>query len=102
MINNTAIANEMTTDSGGMNQANLMSFLPFIMIFVIFYFMLIRPQMKKQKEQQNMLNSLKKGEKIITASGIIGSIVKIEDDNTTVIVEIAPEIKIKMLIFSYC
>lgn len=75
-----AIANDATTQSIQPSiSSNLMNLLPMVAIFVIFYFLLIRPQIKKQKELQNMVNNLKKGDKVIAAGGIIGKIVKIED-----------------------
>ncbi len=55
----------------------LTSFLPLIVIFVLFYFMLIRPQMKRAKEQRKMLESLQKGDEVVTASGQVGKIAKI-------------------------
>ncbi|MBF0572222.1 MAG: preprotein translocase subunit YajC [Desulfamplus sp.] len=70
------------------------AFVPLIIMFVIFYFLLIRPQQKKAKEHQNMINNLKKGDKIITSGGIHGTIVSLGD--TTVSVEIAEDVKIKI------
>lgn len=58
----------------------IFSFLPLILLVVIFYFLLIRPQQKKQREAQNMISNLKKGDRIITAGGIIGTITSIQDD----------------------
>ncbi len=58
----------------------LMSFAPMIFIFAIFYFLLIRPQQKKQKELQKSIDALKKGDKVITAGGIIGTITSLQDD----------------------
>jgi preprotein translocase subunit YajC len=66
----------------------LMSFLPLVLMFVIFYFLLIRPQQKKQKEMREMLSSLKRGDRIITGGGIYGRIDSITDDKVNV--EIAP------------
>jgi preprotein translocase subunit YajC len=63
-------------------------------IFAIFYFMIIRPQQKKAKERDVLLSSIKKGDKIITASGIHGSVAGLED--TTVLVDVGNNIKIKM------
>ncbi|MCB0662543.1 MAG: preprotein translocase subunit YajC [Saprospiraceae bacterium] len=63
--------------------AGLMSFLPMIAIAVVFYLFLIRPQQKKQKEQTGFMDSLQKGDSIVTASGILGTINKIEDDIVT-------------------
>ena len=59
-------------------------FLPMILIFVIFYFMLIRPQRKKDKEAKAMLDSLKVGDRICTIGGIYGTIVRIKDDVLTI------------------
>jgi len=58
----------------------LTSLFPFIALFAIFYFLIIRPQQKAQKEHQAMLESLKKGDKIITTGGLIAEVVKPEDD----------------------
>jgi len=56
-------------------------FLPLIILFAIFYFLIIRPQQKQQKEHAAMLDSLKKGDKIITSGGLHAEIVKVEDDS---------------------
>jgi preprotein translocase subunit YajC len=58
----------------------LMSFVPFIIIFILFYFMLIRPQMKQAKEHKKLLSELKKGDEIMLASGILGKIEKVADN----------------------
>lgn len=55
----------------------LMSFLPLIVIFVLFYFMLIRPQMKRAKEQRKMTEGLQKGDEVVTASGQVGKVTKV-------------------------
>ena len=55
----------------------LTSFLPLIVIFVLFYFMLIRPQMKRAKEQRKMLESLQKGDEVVTSSGQVGKVTKV-------------------------
>jgi preprotein translocase subunit YajC len=56
---------------------DLMGFLPLVVIFVLFYFMLIRPQMKRAKEQKNMLDALQKGDEVVTSGGQLGKIVKV-------------------------
>jgi preprotein translocase subunit YajC len=71
-----------------------MQLLPFAFIFVIFYFLLIRPQQKRQKEHQNLLSNLKTGDKIITTSGIHGLIANVKD--TTFLVKIADNVKIEV------
>jgi preprotein translocase subunit YajC len=63
----------------GMEQ--LISFAPFILIIAIFYFLIIRPQNKKQKETQKMLSELKKGDKIVTIGGIHGTIASVKDNS---------------------
>jgi preprotein translocase subunit YajC len=77
---------------GGMIQ----SFLPLILIFVIFYFLLIRPQSKKAKEHKALLENLKKGDKIITNGGIHGVIDDIDGDSVTLKVGIGSDVKIKV------
>ncbi len=62
----------------------LTTFLPLILIFVVFYFMLIRPQKKREKETQDMRNSLQVGDEIVTAGGIIGRVVSIKEDNVVI------------------
>ncbi|MBI2619409.1 MAG: preprotein translocase subunit YajC [Ignavibacteriales bacterium] len=66
----------------------------FALIFLIFYFMIIRPQQKRQKERQKMLDAVKKGDKIITGGGVHGTIVGIEEK--TVLVQIADNVKVKV------
>jgi preprotein translocase subunit YajC len=70
------------------------SFVPLILIFGVFYFLLIRPQQKKAKQHQAYLTDLKKGEKIITSGGIHGRITGLTD--STVTLEIADNVKIKV------
>jgi len=66
----------------------LLTFLPMVAIFIVFYFLLIRPQQKKAKESRAMLDALEKGNEIVTAGGILGRIVKLDEQYVTV--EIAP------------
>lgn len=63
---------------------SLLTFLPMVAIFVVFYFLLIRPQQKKQKEARAMLESLEKGNEVVTAGGILGRIVKLDEQYATV------------------
>mgnify|MGYP003907703041 CR=1 FL=1 len=62
----------------------LLTFLPMIAIFVVFYFLLIRPQQKKQKEARAMLEALEKGNEVVTAGGILGRIVKLDEQYATI------------------
>jgi len=70
------------------------SFIPLILIFVIFYFLLIRPQQKKAKDHQNLLASLKKGDSIVTNGGLHGEITGLTD--TVVTLEIADNVRVKV------
>jgi len=72
----------------------LASFVPIILIFVIMYFVLFRPQMRRQKEQARLVSSLKTGDRVVTASGIHGLISNIKE--TTVIVKVADNVKLEM------
>jgi len=65
-------------------EGNLMSFLPIIMMFVVLYFLMIRPQMKRQKEQKAMMDGLKKGDEVITSGGVLGKVTKVTDNYVTV------------------
>jgi preprotein translocase subunit YajC len=67
---------------------SLLTFLPMVAIFVVFYFLLIRPQQKKQKEARTMLASLSKGDEVVTAGGVVGRISKLTDQYATL--EVAP------------
>src|SRR5437868_2753425 len=69
-------------------------FIPFILIFVIMYFVLLRPQMRRQKEQQRLVSTLKTGDRVVTNGGIHGLISNVKD--TTVIVKVADNVKIEM------
>jgi preprotein translocase subunit YajC len=69
--------------SGSMPGGDFMTFLPMIAIFVVFYFLLIRPQQKRAKEQKAMLEALQKGDEVVTAGGIVGKIGKLTDQYAT-------------------
>lgn len=73
LINLAHAADGASADPTG----GMMQFLPLIVIFALFYFMMIRPQMKRAKEQKNMLDSLQKGDEVITAGGELGKVVKV-------------------------
>ena len=74
--------------------AAIVQFLPFVAIFVLFYFLLIRPQQKKAKEHQSMLTKLSAGDEIVTAGGILGRVTEVSDHFVTV--EIADGVRIKI------
>lgn len=72
------------------------AFMPFILIFLIIYFLMIRPQSKKQKETQKMIASLEKGDKVITVGGIHGTVVGIKEKEGSLIVKIADNVKVEV------
>jgi len=72
--------------------AGLMSFLPIILMFVLLYFLMIRPQMKRAKEQKAMIDALQKGDEVVALGGLVGKIVELSDQYATL--EVAPEIKV--------
>jgi preprotein translocase subunit YajC len=82
MLNNLFISNAYAAPAapGG----DLMSFLPIIFIFVLFYFMLIRPQMKAAKLQKAMIEALKAGDEVATVGGVIGKVTKVGDNFVSV------------------
>jgi preprotein translocase subunit YajC len=77
---------------GIFSQINML--IPFIAMFAIFYFLLIRPQQKKQRELRQMLQNLKRGDRVVTSGGIYGTIVKIRND--VVHLEIAEQVRIRV------
>ncbi|UOF01801.1 preprotein translocase subunit YajC [Bdellovibrio bacteriovorus] len=83
-----------TAPAGGQPSAFEM-FVPFIFIFVIFYFLIIRPQAKRQKDHQKFLSEVKRGDEVVTSSGILGTVEGITDQFVTL--EIAPGVRVKML-----
>ncbi|MBX3318270.1 MAG: preprotein translocase subunit YajC [Nitrospira sp.] len=93
-----SIAWAQGTGGGGSAAAGgaggVLSLVPFLLIFIIFYFLLIRPQQQKQKQQRALLDALKKGDKVITTSGIWGTITNLGKE--TVTVQIADNTKVKM------
>ena len=68
---------------GGADGGGLMTFLPIILMFVILYFLMIRPQMKRAKEQKAMVEALQKGDEVITAGGVVGRITKLNEQYVT-------------------
>jgi preprotein translocase subunit YajC len=78
--------------AAGGGDAGLMSFLPIILLFVILYFIMIRPQMKRAKEQKAMIEALQKGDEVVTTGGLVGRITRLGDQYVTL--EIAPNTEI--------
>jgi len=75
-------------------QSPFMSFLPLVLIVIVFYFFMIRPQMKRQKELKKFREELKKGDKVVTTGGIYGKIVELQE--TTIIMEVEGQTRLKI------
>lgn len=94
MINFLQFLAMQPSPSDGEQAGSLLNFfLPLILIFVVFYFFIIRPQQKRQKERQIMLNSIRKGDKVIAAGGLHGTVVGLDDK--TLLLQVADNVKIK-------
>ena len=92
MFTNLAYAQEAAPSSAFQSMAGIF---PLVLIFVVFYFLLIRPQQKKAKEHKAMLGKLEKGDMIVTSGGICGRITGVAEDSVTV--EIADNVKVKVI-----
>lgn len=86
------ISNAYAQDAA--STGGLMGFLPLILIFVVFYFMLIRPQMKRAKDHRNMVSSLSKGDEVVTNGGILGKITDLGDSFVTL--QLADNVSVKV------
>ena len=82
--------------TGIMDQSALVQFLPLVLIFIVFYFLLIRPQQKKQKEHRTMLDALRRGDRIVTGGGILGTVNKVVGPEE-VEVDIATGVRVRVL-----
>src|SRR5437870_48878 len=78
------------------NQGAMVQFLPLILIFVVFYFLLIRPQQRKAKDQKAMLDALRRGDRVVTGGGIIGTVARVENPEE-VTVDIADGVRVRVL-----
>jgi preprotein translocase subunit YajC len=84
--------------TGIFDQNALVQFLPLILIFVVFYFLLIRPQQRKAKDQKTMLEALRRGDRVVTGGGIIGTVARVDNPEAEeVVVEIAENVRVRVL-----
>lgn len=86
------ISTAYAQSAGGSAESQLVGFLPIILMFVVLYFLMIRPQMKRQKEQKAMIDGLAKGDEIVTAGGVVGKVTKVSDGYVTMEVAEGTEI----------
>ena len=87
-------ASAASTPEGGLIGA----LLPFLFIFIVFYFLILRPQQRKMKEHQALISGVRRGDKIVTSGGILGKVTKVNTDTSTADVEIAEGVEVEVLI----
>lgn len=81
--------------AGGQNPNPVIQLIPLVLIFLVFYFFMIRPQQKKQKEREKVLDSLKRGDKVVTIGGVHGMVAGIDTEKKTVLLQVGDNVKIK-------
>jgi preprotein translocase subunit YajC len=91
----SAFAQTAPAAAGGDMQSTLMGMLPLVLMFVVLYFVMIRPQMKKQKEHRSMLDALAKGDEVVTAGGVLGKVAKLGDSYVGLEVASGVEVQIQ-------
>ena len=95
MFISSAYAQTAPAAAGGSDmQSSMMSLLPLVLMFVVLYFVMIRPQMKRQKEHRAMIEALAKGDEVATAGGLVGRVTKLGDNYLTV--ELAPNVEVQL------
>ena len=90
------ISSAYAQDAAGL-AGTAMQFLPLLLIFAVFYFLLIRPQQTRQKEMKAMLSALRRGDRVVTAGGIMATVQKVKEGSNDVEVEIAPSVRVTVL-----
>jgi preprotein translocase subunit YajC len=82
---------------GGGSTDMLMSLVPFVLIFVIMWFLIIRPQQKRVKAHQELIKNVRRGDTVVTSGGIIAKVTKVTDDSTELEAEIAEGVRVKLV-----
>ncbi|HTT79859.1 MAG TPA: preprotein translocase subunit YajC [Stellaceae bacterium] len=82
--------------TGMMDQNTMLQFLPLVLIFVVFYFLLIRPQQTKQKQHKTMLEALRRGDRVVTGGGILATVARVVNPDE-VELDLAPNVRVKVL-----
>jgi preprotein translocase subunit YajC len=95
-IREAAAMGGISGDAGGDQPNMLVTMLPFVLMFVVMYFLIIRPQHKKQKDQQTMIDALKRGDRVVTSGGVHGTITGIKDKEGILVVQVAKDVQIEV------
>lgn len=93
MFESPAYAQAANGAATGSSAAFFVQMVPLVAIFVIFWFLLIRPQQRRMKEHQSKIGAVKKGDQVVTGGGLIGKITRVEDD--AVEIELAPQVRVR-------
>lgn len=93
MFESPAYAQAANGAAAGSSAAFFVQMIPLVAIFVIFWFLLIRPQQRRMKEHQLKVNSVKKGDSVVTGGGLVGKVTKVEDQHVEV--ELAPQVRVR-------
>jgi len=91
------ISDAVAQTGAGSAGSGIMSFLPMIALFVIFYFLLIRPQQKRQKEHKTMVAGMAKGDEVVTMGGVLGKVIAVDDNFLTVEIAKGTEIRVQRM-----
>ncbi len=91
------IAPAYAQDAAGGTASMIMQLAPLLLIFGVFYFLLIRPQQKKMKEHREMLGQIKRGDRVVTAGGIVATITKVKEGSDEIEAEIAPNVRVMVV-----
>ena len=93
MLISPAYAQAAAGDTAG----GLMSFVPLVLIFVVFYFLMIRPQQKRMKEHKGMIDALRRGDRIVTNGGLVGLVTSVKPEEREIQIEIADGVRVKVM-----
>ena len=83
-------------NSGGQSHNQLLSLLPIFLMIAVMYFLIMRPNAKKQKEHKSMLETLEKGDKVMTTGGIVGTIAGVKEKENTLLVKVSDQVKLEI------
>ena len=97
MWNPFAISVAHAQDAAGGAAGIVMQIMPLVLIFVVFYFLLIRPQQKKMKDHREMLTQLKRNDRVVTAGGMVATITKVKEGSDEIEAEIAPNVRVTLV-----
>ena len=97
MFASPAYAQAAAATGGAGGTASLIAFVPYLAIFAIFYFLMIRPQQQRAKAHRAMIDAVKKGDTVVTGGGVVGKVTKVLEEEKEVELEIAPNVKVRVV-----